>query len=580
MEMKRKGFLTILDKRLVLVLSLIGFFLTSLTIKMVDVWQPIESLLNLHVVDDFFYYLQVATNIAQGGSSSLDGINPTNGFHPLFMAVLVFLEPYSGGDKSQFVHLALSILVVCHVLTAMFLGLAGQKLIGNSRASVGIALLWLLWPLTQPFPMMGMESSLLSCFMASTFYAFLRIDGSLRNDLFLGVSLTLVFFARTDAALLVIILNGFLLYRFYLMERLATKVVLRRLISINIITVILAGAYVVGNVVSYGHPVQMSGRVKSVRTLGPHWQENMNSFEKILRITKINLLDKNSTGHKRFRRATMILFVLLLAEIVAARSRKRRWLPEITRGEWLVFVAAMYLYFLAFRGEVFTWWYPAHLMVMVVLFVRFSRQLSVPVAIPWLVYAILVHLYYITGQGYFDSYWYLLQWTVVSAIYVGVWISKLFSVLPNKLVTAIVLSSVVYVIVEHESKKPLERKAPRPTYFLYEVAQWANTNLPEDVSIGAYNAGVLAYFSRNNVTNLDGVINNSSGSAIVNHKLGKYVEDSKIEYLLDYKGSIYASVTYAQDNFIRRLFRPVHNFGNPSTWKGGGDVLLLKRKKP
>ncbi|MGI4756921.1 MAG: hypothetical protein ACRYGF_08735 [Janthinobacterium lividum] len=41
--------------------------------------------------DDFFYYLKVAQNIAATGSSTFNGINLTNGYHPLWMATLVVL---------------------------------------------------------------------------------------------------------------------------------------------------------------------------------------------------------------------------------------------------------------------------------------------------------------------------------------------------------------------------------------------------------------------------------------------------------------------------------------------------------
>ncbi len=42
--------------------------------------------------DDFFYYLKVAQNIASSGISTFDGTHLTNGYHPLWMAVLVVLR--------------------------------------------------------------------------------------------------------------------------------------------------------------------------------------------------------------------------------------------------------------------------------------------------------------------------------------------------------------------------------------------------------------------------------------------------------------------------------------------------------
>ena len=37
--------------------------------------------------DDAYYYFKVAQNISEGHGSTFDGINLTNGYHPLWMLV-------------------------------------------------------------------------------------------------------------------------------------------------------------------------------------------------------------------------------------------------------------------------------------------------------------------------------------------------------------------------------------------------------------------------------------------------------------------------------------------------------------
>ncbi|RIK27074.1 MAG: hypothetical protein DCC54_04475, partial [Anaerolineae bacterium] len=39
--------------------------------------------------DDAYYYFKVAQNISEGLGSTFDGINPTNGYHPLWMLVCI-----------------------------------------------------------------------------------------------------------------------------------------------------------------------------------------------------------------------------------------------------------------------------------------------------------------------------------------------------------------------------------------------------------------------------------------------------------------------------------------------------------
>lgn len=41
--------------------------------------------------DDSFFYIKTANNIAKGLGSTFDGINPTNGYHPLWMLILVLV---------------------------------------------------------------------------------------------------------------------------------------------------------------------------------------------------------------------------------------------------------------------------------------------------------------------------------------------------------------------------------------------------------------------------------------------------------------------------------------------------------
>ncbi|MGE5642424.1 MAG: hypothetical protein ACM3Y8_05375, partial [Byssovorax cruenta] len=39
--------------------------------------------------DDAYYYFKVAQNISEGHGSTFDGINKTNGYHPLWMLICV-----------------------------------------------------------------------------------------------------------------------------------------------------------------------------------------------------------------------------------------------------------------------------------------------------------------------------------------------------------------------------------------------------------------------------------------------------------------------------------------------------------
>ena len=57
-------------------------------------WRPFTSL-----PDDSYFYLQVAWNIARGEGSTFHGLTPTNGYHPLWMALCVLGFILGHGDK-------------------------------------------------------------------------------------------------------------------------------------------------------------------------------------------------------------------------------------------------------------------------------------------------------------------------------------------------------------------------------------------------------------------------------------------------------------------------------------------------
>jgi hypothetical protein len=61
-------------------------------------FSPADNLVNWFSTDDAFYYFNVAKNVTQGSGFSFDGMNLTNGYHPLWMLVCIavfWLAKYS-----------------------------------------------------------------------------------------------------------------------------------------------------------------------------------------------------------------------------------------------------------------------------------------------------------------------------------------------------------------------------------------------------------------------------------------------------------------------------------------------------
>src|SRR5262245_6288868 len=68
-----------------------------------------ETLTARYLADDYFYYLNVAHNIAEGHGSTFDaGLTSTNGYQPLFLWLLVTAFVL-GATKVAAIHLGLMI---------------------------------------------------------------------------------------------------------------------------------------------------------------------------------------------------------------------------------------------------------------------------------------------------------------------------------------------------------------------------------------------------------------------------------------------------------------------------------------
>jgi hypothetical protein len=80
-----------------------GLVAASLVPQALKLFLPTGKMLYAFFPDDCFYYYRTALNIAAGTSSTFDGINFTNGYHPLWMLVCVAIAAISCPSGRAFV---------------------------------------------------------------------------------------------------------------------------------------------------------------------------------------------------------------------------------------------------------------------------------------------------------------------------------------------------------------------------------------------------------------------------------------------------------------------------------------------
>jgi hypothetical protein len=227
--------------------------------------------------DDAYYYFAIARHVAAGHGSTFDGINHTNGYHPLWLVVCVL--PYLLG-LGQLVAVRF-VLVVQLVLWALTLWMVATvvgdavdgfpRLSGRSQRTAAVALAVVFFiAAANPFVMKtfvnGLESGIAAVAAAGLLVLACRrgqwLPGeSRRAQLGAGAVFAVAFLARTDAVFFI----GAALVWSVLASRGHER---RELLLTFAVPAVVAAAYLASNRLLFGSPLQVSGVVKRLPLTG------------------------------------------------------------------------------------------------------------------------------------------------------------------------------------------------------------------------------------------------------------------------------------------------------------------------
>ncbi|MBU8870176.1 MAG: hypothetical protein KOO60_04785 [Gemmatimonadales bacterium] len=132
------------------------------------------------IADDAYYYFKIASNMAAGDGSTFDGLAPTNGYHPLWLWVLVPVFQIFGGSLWLPVKLALTLSTLFDLTTGVLLLLILRNL-GYERGAWVAILFWFLSPFTLLLGLRGMEASLSAMLVMSVFWHLSVLVGKSQN---------------------------------------------------------------------------------------------------------------------------------------------------------------------------------------------------------------------------------------------------------------------------------------------------------------------------------------------------------------------------------------------------------------
>jgi len=170
--------------------------------------------------DDAYYYFKVAQNISEGRGSTFDGINPTNGYHPLWMLVCIPIFALARLDLILPLRVLLLVMSGLSVATAILL----YRLIGRMFAPAIGALAALFWVFSRSVLITlyqnGLESGIAAFFIVLLIYKLFEFEISWRkNDVSqkqivtLAVIAALALFSRLDLVFLAGIVGIWIVFR-------------------------------------------------------------------------------------------------------------------------------------------------------------------------------------------------------------------------------------------------------------------------------------------------------------------------------------------------------------------------------
>lgn len=233
------------------------------------VFSPINYLLTWFNTDDAFYYFVPARNVAAGRGFTFDGIAPTNGFHPLWMFILIPIFALPGQILPLRVLAALLVLLNAGTALLMF-RLARRHL--SSGTALLTALAFSLLPIIHNETTKGgVEAGLNAFCLALLLNRLAKTDlARPRGALIAGGAAALAFLARLDNVFLVGLAGAWLAGRAWFALRPPAApgagnrlgMAARRGAAYFVPLGLVGVAYVAWNWLAFGTPFPVSSLVK------------------------------------------------------------------------------------------------------------------------------------------------------------------------------------------------------------------------------------------------------------------------------------------------------------------------------
>ena len=197
------------------------------------------------------------------------------------------------------------------------------------------------------------------------------------------------------------------------------------------------------------------------------------------------------------------------------------------------------------------------------------------------VYALLTALFYCL------YFWYRQQWYLLGSLAVVLltlsaaladlhaWSCQRLSRPIHRVITISAFGLTVALLL-HSNLRMLQQETYPWQRIHLRAATLIRHGLAPHQRIGAFNAGILGYFSERPVVNLDGVVNSDALDALRHKRLYTYLEQHHIRYLVDAPGAISQHSVWGGPRYAAG-FTPISRVTAPGT---DYVLLIVQRASP
>lgn len=494
-----------------------------------QVWQPTLFLVTNLLPDDAFYYFQIARHIAGGEGSTFDGMNLTNGYHPLWMVILIPLfSLFSVGGTNDVlpIQIALVLSVLVNAATALLVYRITAFVTYVRAARIFALVLWCFNPFLLYESLNGLETSLSLFFLAAiTLYALkLPKVASMWNLITLGALGGLMALARMD------LVFYFIALLLWLVVRIGVRQGIRDAFIVGSVATVVVSPWFIWNYLTFGMFLTSASEGNTI-------------------INHALVESDNGAGLVTTLKATVYLLLFHLKETLLR-----------TGAPWVVFALAGVATLLALRSRELVAQIRTNRPVLLALFGGFI-----------LLFVVNAGLRFTGRTWYFVSF--NLFVVLLSAWVIGrVWPEIVY----KRFAAAVALTAVFGTFALTWYQQMPDRLSNQGG--MLEMARHMSETLPAGTSVGVFNAGVQGYFSTVRVINLDGLVNNQAFEAIRDKRLWSYItEDEGLRYISDFE--LYLSYRYRPFFDTPDVFTelsPIHTIYFDADHRGTNSITLYQ----